>query len=239
MVEVEEIADETQKSETPEAKKSTSTDSADTVAVSPKTKPAAEVEAKEAKAPATPEQPEIKPTMFVAPAAMMALRYFKIDLTVYVNELRVAFGVFILLKLLVLAYTYFKSQANADATPVEVVEKGMDGVTKRTVMTAKEYDAAEIKKAFSSSLFGLAITCGVHYKWGNPTPLLFQCVMGPMGFFDDKEFLIHVLGKKAEGKLARPFKAPPNPLAELMGAPAAAEPAAEAPPRGKKDKKND
>ena len=63
----------------------------------------------------------------------------------------------------------------------------------------------------------------MHYKWGSPMPLLFQCIMQPMNLLDDPLVQIHLLGKKPEGKLERPFKAPPNPLADLLGGDKAAD----------------
>ena len=58
----------------------------------------------------------------------------------------------------------------------------------------------------------------IHYKWGSPMPLLFQCIMQPMNLTDDPLVKIHLFGMKPEGKLERPFKAPANPLAEMLGA---------------------
>ena len=61
------------------------------------------------------------------------------------------------------------------------------------------------------------MTSFMHYKWGSPMPLLFQCVMLPMNLADEPLVKIHVFGAKAEGKLARPFAKPPNPLADALG----------------------
>ena len=55
-------------------------------------------------------------------------------------------------------------------------------------------------------------------------PLLFQCVMQPMALFEQPLFQIHMLGKEAKDDLARPFKAPANPLQEMMGGADAAKP---------------
>ena len=38
-------------------------------------------------------------------------------------------------------------------------------------------------------------------------PLFVQSLTGLKGIYDAKEVAIHILGKKAEGDLARPFKA--------------------------------
>jgi len=184
-----------------------------------------------------PAAPEIKPTAFLAPGIMLGMRYFKVDLSIYLQELRIAFAVVIVLKFLVILWMYIVSQRGPDEKTKSIIvkEKGVDGVEKTTKMTVKEYDASQAWKTAGSSLFALCITCGIHYKWGNPTPLLFQCIMGPIGMFDDKLFKIHILGQKAEGKLARPFVMPPSPLQELMGGGETAKPA-EKEKRGKKEK---
>jgi hypothetical protein len=173
---------------------------------------------------------------------MLALRYFKVDLTVFVNELRIAFGCVVLLKFLVLGYLYLASGKSAAKGNVVVVEKAADGTETKKAQTVQEYDCAQVVKAVGQAGFALCLTTGIHYKWGNPTPLLFQCLMTPMGLYDDPLFKIHVLGHAAEGKLERPFKAAPSPFAELLGGGKTEEPAAveaKDAKRGKKDKKSD
>ena len=170
------------------------------------------------------------------------------DLTVYVDELRVLFAVVVALKFATIAYLYVLSKNSGNTNLVVVVEKGLDGKETKKTMTAAEYDASVVVKGVNSSVMSLCITCGMHYKWGNPTPLLFQGIMTPMGLWDDPIFKLHILKHKAEGKLERPFKAPASPFAELMGGGGASgekkeEPEAlaadEGKKRGKKDKKND
>jgi hypothetical protein len=199
-------------------------------------------ETKDVVAPEAPAPPEMKVSAFLAPACMIGIKYFGIDLQVYVDELRIAFGVVVVLKFLVILYIYLQSQKAADAAPVAVVEKGLDGKETKKTMSVKEYDSSQAVKSAGQALMALCITSGIHYKWGNPTPLFFQCLMGPIGMLDDSLFRIHVLGEKAEGKLERPFKPPASPFAELMGGgaetPAIEEKKSET-KRGKKDKKSD
>ena len=150
-----------------------------------------------------------------------------------------AFAVAVVLKFAAYGYIYLLAQRSDAKGSVAVSEKGMDGKDTKKTMTVQEYDAAQVVKSVGQAAFGLCITCGIHYKWSNPTPLLFQCLMGPLGLFDDALFKIHVMGAKAEGKLARPFKAAASPFAELLGGGAAADAASDAPAekkRGKKDK---
>ena len=51
----------------------------------------------------------------------------------------------------------------------------------------------QVMKKVKSAGFGLMITCGIHYKWGNAAPLLFQSVMMPMGLLDDNLFKVCVV----------------------------------------------
>jgi len=188
--------------------------------------------------------PELKMTTFIAPACMLALRYFKVDLSIYLNELRVAFACMVVTKFLVIGYIYFCSKSNKQKGSVIVTEKGVDGAEKKKTMTISEYDVSQTIKSLGQAALALCITCGIHYKWGNPTPLLFQCLMGPIGIFDDALFRIYVLGNPAEGKLERPFKPPPSPFQELMGGDASdstEKKVADAKDQkhGKKDKKKD
>ena len=119
----------------------------------------------------------------------------------------------------------------------------MDGSEKEKTTTVGQYDADEIIKQAKQMCMtvrtrrgarrrrprGLVTTRArpprpqicivsfINYKWGSPMPLLFQCVMQPMALFEQPLFQIHILGKEAKDDLARPFKAPANPLQEMMG----------------------
>lgn len=154
-----------------------------------------------------------------------------------------AFGCAVLLKFIVIGLVYILSQKDKSKTMITVIEKGYDGVDKKKEQTVSEYDSAQVIKSAGQALFALCLTCGIHYKWGNPTPLLFQCLMGPMGLLEDPLVKIHILGHKAEGDLKRPFKPPPSPFEGLMGTPAAPEEPKSSKAiekkRGKKDKKSD
>ena len=50
------------------------------------------------------------------------------------------------------------------------------------------------------------MTSFMHYKWGSPMPLLFQCVMLPMNLADEPLVKIHVFGAKAEGNWRGPSR---------------------------------
>jgi len=166
----------------------------------------------------TTQATEIKPLMFLAPALMLAIRYFKVDVNQYVVELRVAFGCVVLLNFLSMFFIYMKAQANPEgATKVTVKEKkpGQKTAEEKT-MTFREYDLEQLQKKVFGAGMSLMISCGIHYKWGNATPLLLQCVMIPVNAVQDPLFKLHVLGANPEGKLKRPFPTPPNAMEELM-----------------------
>lgn len=46
----------------------------------------------------------------------------------------------------------------------------------------------------------------MHFYFKFTQPLFIQSLMGLKGLYDAKVVAIHVLGKKAEGELSRPFK---------------------------------
>lgn len=176
-------------------------------------------EEKKTAEPEAPAAPEIKPTQFIVPACLVGIKYFKVDLTIYLWELRYAFAGVVACKFLVIMMLYLKAAANTEPGVVkETAKVGLEQKETTKTMTVAEYDKAQVMKSVQQAAFALCLTCGIHYKWGNPTPLLFQCIMTPIGLFEDNLFKIYMLGEKAEGKLTRPFKAPASPFAELMGA---------------------
>uniref|UniRef100_A0A7S2SW02 Inorganic phosphate transporter n=1 Tax=Rhizochromulina marina TaxID=1034831 RepID=A0A7S2SW02_9STRA len=172
----------------------------------------------EAKTKEAPAQPEIQPLMFLAPALMLAIRYFKVDVNQYVVELRIAFGCAVVLNFLSMFFIFMKAQANAEgATQVTVKDKkpGQRTAEEKT-MTFREYDLQHLQNKVFGAGMSLLISCGIHYKWGNATPLLLQAIMIPVNAVQDPLFKLHILGAKPEGKLKRPFPKAPNALEELM-----------------------
>lgn len=55
---------------------------------------------------------------------------------------------------------------------------------------------------------GIAMMAVMHGYFGYTQPLFIQALMGIKGLYDAKLVSIYILGKPAEGDLARPFKAP-------------------------------
>mmetsp|Transcript_18529 Transcript_18529/g.55088 ORF Transcript_18529/g.55088 Transcript_18529/m.55088 type:complete len:193 (+) Transcript_18529:172-750(+) len=165
---------------------------------------------------AQPEAPELSPKMFVVPALMLGTKYFKLDFSAYVFELRIGFGCAVLLSVLAYFACSRIAASKKEAGEVVVKEKNLKGETETKTYTVAAYDSAEALKKIRAAVVQVAMISAIHYKWGSPMPLLFQCVMQPMNLLDEPLVKIHLLGHEAKGKLARPWKPPPNPLEQLL-----------------------
>jgi len=88
------------------------------------------------------------------------------------------------------------------------------GGTPQTV-SVKEYDLSQIKQSLNQALIGTLITLFINYKWQVIQPLFIQSVLAPKNMLTSPLFRIYIMGDKATGKLARPFKSD-NPLADLI-----------------------
>ncbi|KAK2464145.1 hypothetical protein APHAL10511_003838 [Amanita phalloides] len=74
--------------------------------------------------------------------------------------------------------------------------------------TVRDYDLSETSKLLRGVYIGIAMMAVMHGYFGYTQPLFIQALMGIKGLYDAKLVAIWVLGKPAEGDLARPFKAP-------------------------------
>ena len=190
-----------------EAKPATDTDAARAQAKAAKKDAAKRAKADTKKKAEAPE-PEISPKQFIVPCLMMAAKFFKLDFSPYVDQLRAGFACACALTLSVHFLVKSIAAGKKDATELTVATK---------TWTVCDYDQAEALKKVKGALASVCIPLAMHYKWGSPMPLLFQCITQPMNLLGDPLVRIHLLGKKPEGELARPFKAAPNPLADLLG----------------------
>ncbi|KAG8895901.1 hypothetical protein FRB99_000287 [Tulasnella sp. 403] len=118
---------------------------------------------------------------------------------------------------LVVLGTYYvvssKIKAKNDLTVLKYVEPknpmspDAGGLVNTTV---RDYDLAETSKAVKGVYTGIAMMCFLHGYLKYTQPLFIQALMGLKGLYDSNEVNIHILGKKAEGDLKRPFKSPPG-----------------------------
>lgn len=135
---------------------------------------------------------------------------------------RSAYGAYVLLLLLLNYVMRQRVAAARDGRVISVPKKPSmsnptpsAGDAERT--TVMQYDLSLLNASRSQVLSQGAILALLHWKTGTLAPLVMQSVMGLMRLLDDPIMKIHLLGTPAEGALQRPFKAEPNPLAQLLG----------------------
>jgi hypothetical protein len=125
----------------------------------------------------------------------------------------------------VLAWLYIrhliqkKGKKEERTTMIEVVEPAKPFSSeppKKTRMSIYDYDLAEVQKNLNQVLSGLVIMSGLHFWFKFTQPLIFQSLLPWKNFFTMSLVQIRLFGFKAEGSLARPWKAP-NPFGDLMG----------------------
>lgn len=125
----------------------------------------------------------------------------------------------------VLAWLYIrhliqkKGKKEERTTMIEVFEPAKPFSSeppKKTRMSIYDYDLAEVQKNLNQVLSGLVIMSGLHFWFKFTQPLIFQSLLPWKNFFTMSLVQIRLFGFKAEGSLARPWKAP-NPFGDLMG----------------------
>ena len=151
------------------------------------------------------------------PGLLMVVKFFKLDFSLYVPQLRAGYACAVALTVLTTLMCGQLAQKKQEPGEVTVKEKNYQNITVEKKFTMADYDQREAVRKSERLCFQVAMTSFMHYKWGSPMPLLFQCVMLPMNLADEPLVKIHVFGAPAEGKLARPFAKPPNPLADALG----------------------
>lgn len=74
--------------------------------------------------------------------------------------------------------------------------------------TVHAYDLEQVQQALKGVLQGLGMMGFMHLYLKYTQPLIMQSIMPLKSALDNKVVQIHLLGRKAEGDLVRPFKAP-------------------------------
>ncbi|CAN0110347.1 unnamed protein product [Scytosiphon promiscuus] len=73
-------------------------------------------------------------------------------------------------------------------------------------IAVKKYDMKTIQGVRRGQFWASLIMCYTHLKRGMIKPMMLQVSFGLLSLLDSPLFHIYVLGRKAEGNLARPFK---------------------------------
>ncbi|KAG6911733.1 hypothetical protein DXG01_007983 [Tephrocybe rancida] len=97
--------------------------------------------------------------------------------------------------------SFFSSLTRENLTPPQSTEPGALVTT-----TVRDYDLSETSKLLRAAYMGIAMMAFMHLYMKYTQPLFIQSLMTLKNLYDAKLVAIHVLGKKAEGDLKRPFK---------------------------------
>jgi hypothetical protein len=145
------------------------------------------------------------PKKVLVPFAFIAIRLCQVDLLGHLLFLRVTFGLIMALKFRCIVKVLGLASSNLMAQ-----SRSIGGVS------AAEYDKLRARKMLGWALVTLILACGVHYRFGNPMPLVVQCILA-LELLDEPLFKIYILGRRAEGDLLRPFKPAPSIREWLQG----------------------
>jgi len=174
-----------------------------------------------------PEAPKLKPKMFIAPLLLLGSKKMGIDYSdpAILNNVRMAFALAMALCVSSCALMYAivqRKKKKLTEDKVEVTTKDpMDGGKEKVeTLTHFEHDVREVGKAFTNQLFGFGVVAAMHVYFKVNPPLLLQTVMLPMNLIEMPVFQVTLLGRKAEHKLARPWKPEEkaNPFSEMAKA---------------------
>ena len=177
-------------------------------------------------------EPELSPKMFVScsavttllprrrrppqvvPALLMVVKFFKLDFTLYVPQLRAGYA----------CGGRANKSSDIDVRPARPEEartgrghgqgEELPEHYHGEKFTVADYDQREATSKLSAVPGGRDDELHAP-QWGSPMPLLFQCVMLPMNLADEPLVKIHVFG--APRPVAGRFAKPPNPLADALG----------------------
>jgi len=147
-------------------------------------------------------------------AAMQLARKIPFEDPEVLLYVRIAYVGVQLLVLGVYYYVSMKIKQKNDLTVIKYVEPknpmSPDATGGVISVTVREYDLQEVSKAIRGVLTGVAIMGFMHGYLKYTQPLFIQALMGLKGVYDSNEIAIHLLGRKPEGDLKRPFKQPPG-----------------------------
>ena len=151
------------------------------------------------------------------------IKYFNLANPKNALIIRLAYGFVQLFTLAMLGYirTQIMKQKGKSGGFVTVVippRPFSDEEAKTERLTVEDYDNRELFKMLQSTVFGAFLLILIHIWLGALQPLIFQSILPLKTLFTSNLFQIYILGKKAEGKLERPWKEP-SPFADLFQMP--------------------
>jgi len=151
--------------------------------------------------------------LVISLGAMQVARKIPFEDPVVLNYVRIAYAVTQLVTLSVYFYTSYKIKGKNDQTVLKFVEptNPMSPDTGGLVTTTyRDYDLSEVSKLLKGVYMGVAMMGFLHIYMKYTQPLFVQALMGLKNLYEAKPVAIHILGRKAEGDLKRPFKGAPG-----------------------------
>lgn len=136
---------------------------------------------------------------------------------------RAAFATYLLVIGIVHTLLHFRVITAGDTTPLTVPPPPAspfapppDPAPEPSHTTVCAYDLQLLASARKSWLLNACVLTAIHAKTGAVNPLVMSAIMGLFKMVDEPLFRLHVLGAKATGSLARPFKPDVSPLTKAM-----------------------
>ncbi|KAK7435618.1 phosphate transporter (Pho88) [Stygiomarasmius scandens] len=149
--------------------------------------------------------------LVISLAAMQLARRIPFENPEVLTYVRIGYAATQLVILGVYYYVTMQVKKKNDQTILKYVEPpspmSPDQESKLVTTTVRDYDLSEVSKLLRSVYIGIAMMCFLHGYMKFTQPLFIQSLMGLKGLYDAKPIMIHVLGRKAEGDLKRPWKA--------------------------------
>jgi hypothetical protein len=147
-----------------------------------------------------------------------------------VKIVRFLFILQIVLQQVFVIYVRIQAKANNDRTPIQVksplsgmlesqlqqtnndMVKNMASSFLSSSSTVMEYDIRQANNLQGGVVFNMVFMWLLHFKFNQVQPLILQITMGMLNLLFNPLFQVYVLGRNLE----RPFKQPPNPMAEAQ-----------------------
>ncbi|EKD00324.1 inorganic phosphate transporter pho88 [Trichosporon asahii var. asahii CBS 8904] len=126
------------------------------------------------------------------------------------------------LSILIYYYVMTQIRKKNDLTVIKYVQPKSpmqpDSKDELVTTTVRDYDLAETSKAMKGLFTGMAFMGFLHLYMGYIPPLFVQSITTLKAVLEANETKLHLWNKKADGPLARPFKAAPGLMEQLTGA---------------------
>ncbi|KAF8476497.1 inorganic phosphate transporter Pho88 [Gautieria morchelliformis] len=151
--------------------------------------------------------------LIISLGAMQVARKIPFEDPEVLNYVRIGYAATQLITLAIYFYTSYKIKAKNDQTVLKFVEPAnpMSPDSGGLVTTTnRDYDLGEVSKLLKGVYMGVAMMGFLHIYMKYTQPLFVQALMGLKNLYEAKPVVIHILGRKAEGDLKRPFKGAPS-----------------------------